>query len=92
MSIFRALMKYSCIPLAIAIPMCLATAQTTAPQLISKIDPQPSEEARRAGVQGSVTLSIVINEDGAAEDIKVLRGAGFGLERARHRSGETVAI
>ena len=50
------------------------------PQLISKVDPQYSEEARKAKYNGSVTLSVVVGTDGRAEDIQVTRGLGMGLD------------
>ncbi len=50
------------------------------PQLISKVDPEYSEEARKAKYSGSVTLSIVVNTEGKAEDIKVVKSLGMGLD------------
>jgi TonB family protein len=50
------------------------------PQLISKVDPEYSEEARKAKYNGTVTLSIVVNTDGRAEDIKVTKSIGMGLD------------
>ena len=38
-----------------------------------------TEDARSAGIGGSVALSIVYGEDGAIRDIKVIRGLPFGL-------------
>jgi len=52
----------------------------SAPQLISKVDPEYSEEARKAKYSGSVFLSIVVNTDGKAEDIKVVKSLGMGLD------------
>jgi TonB family protein len=69
--------------LAITCLTSLALAQPPAavrPRLLSRIQPDYSEEARRAGVSTIVTLSIVVNTDGVTEDIKVVRGAGFGLD------------
>jgi protein TonB len=55
----------------------------TEPKLITKVDPEYSEEARKSKVQGSVLLRIVINERGLAESIEVTQGLGLGLnERA----------
>jgi len=53
---------------------------TSAPVLISKVDPEYSEEARKAKYSGSVYLSIVVNTDGKAEDIKVVKSLGMGLD------------
>ena len=53
---------------------------TTAPSVISKVDPEYSEEARKAKYSGSVMLSIVVNTDGKAEQIKVVKSLGMGLD------------
>ncbi len=52
----------------------------TQPSLISKVDPEYSEEARKAKYNGTVTLSIVVNTDGKAEEIKVTKSIGMGLD------------
>lgn len=52
----------------------------TRPELISKVEPEYSEEARKAKYSGSVLLSIVVNTDGKAEDIKVVKSLGMGLD------------
>src|ERR1700722_1052414 len=45
-------------------------------------NPQPeyTEEARRTGVQGTVTLAITIGTDGHVHEVKVLNGLGHGLD------------
>ena len=52
----------------------------SAPALISKIEPEYSEEARKAKFQGAVILSIVVDERGVARDIRVVRTLGLGLD------------
>jgi TonB family protein len=52
----------------------------TAPIVLSKKDPEYSEEARKAKYQGMVLLSIVVNTSGVAGDIKVVRSLGLGLD------------
>jgi protein TonB len=52
----------------------------TQPVLISKVDPEYSEEARKAKYSGEVTLSIVVNTDGKAEEIRVVKSLGMGLD------------
>jgi TonB family protein len=52
----------------------------TAPVLVSKIEPEYSEEARVAKIQGTVVLSIVIGVDGHAYDATLARSIGFGLD------------
>jgi protein TonB len=38
------------------------------------------EEARKKGVQGTVYITFVIEEDGSITDAKVLRGIGSGCD------------
>jgi TonB family protein len=52
----------------------------SAPTLISKTEPEYSEEARKAKYSGSVLLSIVVDANGLPRDIKVARPLGFGLD------------
>src|SRR6185312_10980681 len=52
----------------------------TAPELVSKVEPEYSEEARKAKFSGLVLLSIIVNTDGKAEDIHVVRSLGMGLD------------
>ena len=70
----------------------LLLAQTWAthpPRVVSRAEPEYSEEARRAGVNTTIMVSLVVNEDGAPQDIKVVRGAGFGLDEMAIRAIET---
>lgn len=53
---------------------------TSPPRVLSKTDPSYSEEARAAKLSGAVTLSTVINTDGRAEDIRIVKGLGMGLD------------
>jgi TonB family protein len=52
----------------------------TAPALLHKLEPSYSVEARAAKVQGTVVLSVVIGTDGAARDIQLRKGVGYGLD------------
>jgi TonB family protein len=52
----------------------------TAPSLIYKVEPQYTEEARQAELQGTVLLYAQIGPDGKAINMKVLRGIGLGLD------------
>ncbi len=52
----------------------------TPPELVSKVEPEYSEEARKAKYSGAVLLSIVVNTDGKAEEIKVVKSLGMGLD------------
>jgi len=52
----------------------------TAPVLLHKIEPEYSEEARKAKYQGTVLLYIEVSPDGRATNIKVARSLGLGLD------------
>jgi protein TonB len=52
----------------------------TAPAVISKIEPEYTEEARLAKYQGAVVVSTEIGPDGVAQSMKVIRGLGLGLD------------
>ena len=50
------------------------------PRVKSAPDPQYSKEARRAHVQGTVVLRLVVGVDGRPHDIKLSRSLGYGLD------------
>jgi len=52
----------------------------SAPQLLHKVEPEYSEEARKAKYQGTVLLYIEVSPDGRATNIKVARSLGLGLD------------
>src|SRR5690242_2648938 len=52
----------------------------TAPTLLSKIEPEYSEEARKAKYQGTVTLYIQVDPNGKAINMRVLHSLGLGLD------------
>jgi len=49
------------------------------PKVVSKVEPQYSPDARAAKYQGTVKLSVEINDRGLAENLQVVSGLGFGL-------------
>jgi TonB family protein len=75
----------------------------TEPVLLYKVDPEYSEEARKAKLQGVVMVRAVIDAHGVAQNIAVAQGLGFGLDeraiaavqkwkfRAAMRDGKPVA-
>jgi TonB family protein len=56
--------------------------RTSAPRLIEKIEPQYTEEARDAQLQGTVVLGVEVGSDGRAHNIHVRRGLGLGLDES----------
>lgn len=52
----------------------------TAPALLLKVEPEYSEEARKAKYQGTVLLYVEIDPSGHATNIRVQRSLGLGLD------------
>ncbi len=50
------------------------------PVVIFRVDPEYSEEARKAKYSGTVVLSVVIDSEGRAREIHVTKGLGMGLD------------
>jgi len=57
------------------------------PAVIFKVDPEYSEEARKAKYSGTVTLAVIVDAEGKAREIHVVKSLGMGLGRKGHRSG-----
>jgi TonB family protein len=51
----------------------------TPPSLAYKIEPEYSEEARMARVEGTVLVRATIGADGTAQNMQVVKGMGLGL-------------
>ena len=52
----------------------------SAPSVLSKVDPEYSEEARKAKYSGTVLLSVIVDTEGKARDIHVIKSLGMGLD------------
>jgi protein TonB len=52
----------------------------SAPAVLFKVDPEYSEEARKAKYSGTVLISLVVDPSGKAQMIKVVRSLGLGLD------------
>jgi TonB family protein len=57
-----------------------AGGEISAPSPIYKVEPEYSQEARDARLQGTVVLRAVIDADGRPGEIRVLRPLGMGLD------------
>ena len=51
-----------------------------APVVLHRVDPEFSEEARKAKFQGTVVLTIVVGADGKPHAIRIVSGLGLGLD------------
>ncbi|HYL38569.1 MAG TPA: energy transducer TonB [Bryobacteraceae bacterium] len=51
------------------------------PTVLFKVEPEYSEEARKAKFQGTVVLFVVVDEHGNPRDLKVIRPLGLGLDQ-----------
>lgn len=49
------------------------------PTVQQKVDPQYTDEARRAGLSGTVVLQAVVRSDGTVDVLRVVRGLPLGL-------------
>lgn len=54
--------------------------QIAPPHIIKKVEPQYSEAARKSKLQGSITLSLVVDATGTPTQIVILRPLGLGLD------------
>ncbi|MBI4905804.1 MAG: TonB family protein [Acidobacteria bacterium] len=52
----------------------------TAPQLVFKVEPKYSEEARFAKHQGTVVVSVMVDTQGLPQNLQVIRELGLGLD------------
>jgi TonB family protein len=52
----------------------------TAPRVITRADPEYTEDARAAKISGTVMLHVVVGTDGVAHDINVVKGLDAGLD------------
>ena len=52
----------------------------SAPQLIYSVEPEFSEEARKAKVAGNVLVNLWVDTNGLPSHVRVIRGVGMGLD------------
>ena len=51
------------------------------PELMSRVEPEYSDEARKAKFQGTVVLFVIVDAKGFARDVKVIRPLGLCLDQ-----------
>jgi periplasmic protein TonB len=52
----------------------------SAPSVLYKVDPEYSEEARKAKYSGTILISVIVDQEGRAQKMKVVRSLGLGLD------------
>ena len=52
----------------------------TTPKLLRKVEPDYTDEAKEADLQGTVSLEVEVHPDGRAHNVHVARGLGLGLD------------
>ena len=52
----------------------------SAPQVIYSVDPEFSDEARRAKYQGICVVSLIVDAQGNPQEIRIARALGMGLD------------
>jgi TonB family protein len=52
----------------------------TEPELIYKVDPEFTAQARKAKASGTVLLGLVVDKQGLPQNVHLLRGLGIGLD------------
>ena len=53
----------------------------SAPSVLTKVEPEYSEEARKAKWQGVVVLRLVVDDQGRPQKLEVVRSLGLGLDQ-----------
>lgn len=53
----------------------------TPPKILHKPEPQYTDAARAARIQGTVQVKGIVGEDGRLSSIKVVQGLGYGLDQ-----------
>lgn len=74
--VLAALILFPLAPSIVAQP----AAEDTKPKLTYKIEPEYTEEARNAKIEGTVHVKAVVKTDGSFDDIEVVIGIGHGLD------------
>ncbi|OYT72931.1 MAG: hypothetical protein CFK52_03450 [Chloracidobacterium sp. CP2_5A] len=56
--------------------------QTTPPAPLTRPRPEPTEDARAAGVAVTISAEVCVTADGGVSGVEIVRWAGYGLEAA----------
>jgi TonB family protein len=60
------------------------TSKRDVKQPVPVFQPMPpyTDEAKKAGIEGNIALSVIIRKDGTPERIRVIKGLGYGLDES----------
>ena len=61
----------------------------TRPRCMYCPDPQYSDEARKIKMQGTVTMEVLVGPGGRAEQIRMIKGLGYGLDERAEEALQT---
>jgi protein TonB len=61
----------------------------SAPVVLHKNDPKYTSAARQAALEGTVRLSLIVGENGHAQDVGIIHGVGYGLDEQAVRAIRT---
>ena len=50
------------------------------PTVVSMVNPEFTEAARKKGISGNVQVALIVDEKGVPKDIRVVHGLGLGLD------------
>jgi periplasmic protein TonB len=53
----------------------------TAPQVIHSVEPEFTDQARRANYQGTVSIELIVDTQGYPQDLRITRHLGMGLDQ-----------
>lgn len=67
--------------LAVALSCLVLSAQKTPPEVLHKVEPAYSEEAREARWAGTIVASITIDEMGTVTNVEVSEHPGMGMDK-----------
>jgi len=53
----------------------------SAPEVMHSVEPEFTEEARKANFQGTVSIELIVDSQGNPQDVRVVRRLGMGLDQ-----------
>jgi protein TonB len=56
--------------------------RVSAPSIIYKVEPEFSEEARKAKFMGTVLVGLIVDKNGRPQNVHIVRGVGMGLDES----------